>query len=363
MKILFYIDNLQKGGAERVISNLSNYLIKDNEIDIMLNSAKEIAYELNSNIKLIEIDKEKDIKNPILKNIRRLKMIKKEVRKEKPDVIISFLPTPSYRMLLLKKQLKRPIIVAERNNPEDEYSSFLDRMLMKKLYKKADGFVFQTNDQKKYFDKNIQNNSVVIFNPIKEEFMKKNLEKKENIIINVGRLTEQKNQEMLINAFAKVYNEHKEYKLKIFGQGPLKERLQKQIDNLNLNGKVILEGVSNNIKTELGKAKIFVMSSRFEGMPNALIEAMSQGLAAISTDCPCGGPKELIQNGINGFLIENDNEEELTYRLSQLLNDENMINSFSNEAEKIKENLRIDIISNQWKKYIDKIVNEYKRGS
>lgn len=362
MKILFYIDNLQKGGAERVISNLSNYLIKDNEIDIMLNSTKDIAYELNKNIKLIDIDGNKIIKNPISKNINRLKVIKKKVIEENPDIIISFLPMPSYRMLLLKKKLKKPIIVAERNNPKDEYSSFVDKILMKKLYKKADGFVFQTNEQKEYFDKKIQDNSIVIFNPIKEEFMEKNIVEKENAIINVGRLAEQKNQKMLINAFAKVCNKYKDYTLKIFGQGPLKEELEKQIEDLNLKGRVILEGVSDNIKSELEKSKIFVMTSNFEGMPNALIEAMSLGVASISTDCPCGGPRELINDNINGFLIKNNDEEALCYKLEQLLSDESKIKSFGNEAEKIKQKLNIDSIAIQWKEYIYSVINQYKKG-
>lgn len=363
MKILFYIDNLQKGGAERVIANLSNHLIKSNEIDIMLNSTENIAYKLEHNIKLIELDDKKSVKNLIIKNINRLKKIKKEVVEENPDIIISFLPMPSYRMLLLKKQLKKPIIVAERNNPEDEYSSIIDRILMKKLYKKADGFVFQTNQQKEYFNKEIQDKSKVIFNPIKKEFMNKNIIEKENVIINIGRLTEQKNQEMLINAFAKICDKHKEYKLKIFGQGPLKEKLAKQIKDLNLQERIILEGISNDIKTELEKSKVFVLSSIFEGMPNALIESMALGIAPISTDCPCGGPRELIKNGENGFLIKNNDKEELAFKLEQLLSDENKIKKLGNEAEKIKEKLNIQTIATQWQDYITEVINKYRRGN
>ena len=227
---------------------------------------------------------------------------------------------------------------------------------MKRLYKRADGFVFQTEEQRRYFSKDIQNKSVVIYNPIKDEFLNTNKTiQKENTIISVGRLVEQKNQKMLIEAFAKIAKEYPNYKLKIFGTGPLELKLKKQIEELNLADKIILCGVCDDIKNELEKSKIFVLSSDYEGMPNALIEAMAVGLPVISTNCPCGGPKELIENEKNGLLIEVGSIEELTKKMKYLIENQKKAEEMGENAEKIKYKLNSRNILKQWKTYIEEM--------
>ena len=227
---------------------------------------------------------------------------------------------------------------------------------MKKLYPKADGFVFQTEKQKELFDKEIQKKSVIIYNPIKDEFLNANKSmQKENTIISVGRLVEQKNQKMLIEAFSKIAKEYPNYTLKIFGAGPLESNLKKQIEELNLLDRIILCGICDDIKTELEKAKIFVLSSDYEGMPNALIEAMAVGLPVISTDCPCGGPKELIENEKNGLLIEVGDVEDLTKKMKYLIENQEETAKMGKNAEKIQEKLHSINILKQWKSYIEEM--------
>ena len=355
---MFNTSSMGKGGAERVISVLANELINENEVSILLNTTKDKAYELDERIKLLETDK-KEIPIALIRNLRRLYVSEKLIKKEDPDIIISFLPMPSYRVLLLRKYIKKPIIICDRNDPKREYKSFINKFLMKKLYKKADGFVFQTKEQKEFFDEEIQSKSVIIYNPIKTEFLNKNESAlKEDTIINVGRLVEQKNQKMLINAFLKISNKYKNYKLKIFGTGPLEKQLTEQIQELNLQGKVQLCGVSDDIKKELEKAKIFVLSSDYEGMPNALIEAMAVGLPVISTDCPCGGPRELINNEENGLLIEANNTEELVEKLEYLIENKEKAISIGKKAEVIKEKLNLTNIVKQWQSYIMEVNNK-----
>ena len=232
---------------------------------------------------------------------------------------------------------------------------------MKWLYPKAKGFVFQTNEQKKYFNEEIQKKSVIIFNPIKESFLENSnikLEERENTIITIGRLVPQKNQEMLVEAFEKISKEYPEYKLKIFGTGPLKEELQEKINNLNMKDKIFLCGLTDNIKEELEKSKIFVLSSDYEGMPNSLIEAMAVGCTVISTDCPCGGPKELIKNGSNGILISVNNENELQNSLKDLFENKDKMEVLSKNAKRIVEALKEEKIIEQWKRYIDKVLKK-----
>lgn len=357
MKVMFCTSSMGKGGAERVISILSNDFVKNNKVSILINTDKNIAYELDKKINIITLDK-KYYKNNLIRNIYRISQTKKILKKEKPDIIVSFLPMPSFRILIANKKTKIPVIISDRNDPKQEYKSKLSNRLMNWLYPKASGFVFQTNEQKEYFKNDIQQRSIIIFNPINDSFLETkdiSIEEKENVIINVGRLVPQKNQRMLINAFAKVSKKHPQYKLKIFGDGPLKEELQEQINKLNINNKVFLCGIADNIKEELEKAKIFVLSSDYEGMPNALIEAMAVGCAVISTDCPCGGPKELIKSKENGILISLKNEEELVKNIDDLIANEEDIKVMGKNAKKIKDMLNTDSILNQWKNYIKEI--------
>lgn len=358
MKIMFYTSSLGKGGAERVISVLANELIKKYEISIVVNTLKNIAYKTDEKIKLFELDK-KDIKSDIIRNMIRISATEKIIKKEKPNVIISFLPIPSYRILSLKKKLNNiPIIISDRNDPEQEYKSIINRFLMKKLYKRANGFVFQTTQQQKYFPETIRKKSTVIPNPIKEEFLEIEECEKEDVIINVGRLVEQKNQEMLINVFSKISNKYKEYNLRIFGDGPLKGELQLQINNLGLENRVKLCGISNNIKMELEKAKIFVLCSNYEGMPNALIEAMALGLPVISTDCSCGGPRELIEENQNGILVNVEDEKMLQEALEKVLSDNQFSTYIGENAKKIKHKLQLSKILEEWEEYINKICSQ-----
>ena len=134
MKILFYIGGLGKGGAERVISNLPNYLIKENEITIMTDFNRKSKYALNEKINIVALDKDDTIqKLKIINNFKRLKKISRVIESIKPDVIISFLPLPSYRVLLLKRKIKTPIIVSVRNDPNAEYNNFIKKIIMKLL--------------------------------------------------------------------------------------------------------------------------------------------------------------------------------------------------------------------------------------
>lgn len=357
MKIMFCTSSMGKGGAERVISILSNDLVKNNEVSILINTDKNIAYELDKKINIIPIDK-KYYKNNLIRNIYRIFQIKKVLKEERPDIIVSFLPMPSFRVLIANRKIKIPVIISDRNDPKQEYKSKLNMILMNWLYPKADGFVFQTNEQREYFGEKIRKKSTIIFNPIKNSFLETkniNLKDRENNIINVGRLVPQKNQKMIINAFSKVSKKYPNYKLKIFGDGLLREELQSQINNLQLSDKVILCGVTDNIKQELENSKIFVLSSDYEGMPNALIEAMATGCAVISTNCPCGGPMELIKNEENGILIPVRNEERLIKSINFLIENENNAEIIGENAKNIKKILNSKAILNQWKKYIKEV--------
>ena len=361
MKILFCIGSLEKGGAERVISNLANTFSQNEDIDIVT-TIDRVEYELNQKVKLHSLD-EKNGNVGILNKLFRVKKLYKLIKKIKPNIIVTFLPEPSYRVLLLRKFIKLPIIVSVRNDPKIEYSTFKRKVLMKLLYPLADGFVFQTEEAKDFFSKEIQTKSVIIPNPIKKEFLERKIYegKRDNIIVSVGRLEEQKNHELLIDAFYKLNKEIKDYKLVIYGEGSLRAKLEKKIKELNMQDRILLPGIVDNVPEKIERAKLFTMSSNYEGMPNALMEAMALGLICVSTDCPCGGPRFLINDGVNGFLFELKNKCELAKIIKKILKEMSYdeLKRIMKNARESTLNLREEKINNIWHNYIYEIIKKY----
>lgn len=358
MKIMICIGQLCKGGAERVVSNLSNYLSNNNDVTLVIFRKTKIEYKIDNNVKVIELDEKEKTKFKIIRNINRFIKLNKIIKKGKYDITLSFLPKPSYIVLLLKKIRKNKVIVSVRNDPKIEYKSLLNKILMKWLYPTADGFVFQTNEAKNYFSSKIQNKSEIILNSINQDFL---VDKpfdgvRDKVIVSVGRLEQQKNQLLLIKAFGLINKKFPDYKLIIYGDGSLKAKLEKEIFKLNLTKFIELPGVENNIKSKIYKASLFVLSSDYEGLPNSLIEAMVLGVPCISTNCPCGGPKELIDDEKNGFLTEVNNVKMLAEKIEAILSGKFDLQKISINANNLKYKINPIIINKQWEDYIKSFV-------
>lgn len=380
MKICFFVPTLYKGGAERVIANLSNYIINSkniNGIDIITMYNTDIEYKLDDRINVYSIDKKyveyKKLLNNykgFLKLLKRVKkafnnikiklLLKKILKNNKYDLIISFLPEPSFMILSLKKYIKCPIIVSDRNDPNVEYSNLRSFYLMNKYYPLADAFVFQTDEARKYF-KNINiKKFAIIPNPVNDDFIIDRYEgKRKKNIVNVARLNKQKNQLLLVKAFEKIKDEINDYNLIIYGEGPLRKELQNYINNNNLSDRVFLPGIIDDVKEKIYKASLFVLSSDYEGLPNALIEAMCLGLPVISTDCPCGGPKSIIQNNESGILVEVNNIEQMSQAIKRVLLDNDFSNKLGRNASKLSLIVSNSVINDKWLKFIEEIIKEH----
>ena len=363
MRIVFFIGSLNNGGAERVISNISNYISShfNDKVSIILNSDKRIGYDISNKIKLYCLD-DKKYHNWFFRNVNRICNLRKFINELNPDIIISFLPEQNFRVLILKKMklINSKIIISIRNDPKFEYPNNLYKLLVKLLYNKANGIVFQTQEAKEYFSDKIQKKSKIIPNPINEKFINKKFHGvREKNIVSVGRLEEQKNHKLLIQAYSELpTNLKSQYKFIIYGEGSLKEVLQKQIKELNCEKNIILKGKVKNIEEKIYKDSIFVLSSNYEGMPNSLMEAMALGLACISTNCSSGGPNVLINNKKNGILINVGDRKQLKKALLELINDNKYMEKISiNSIESMKEYLP-EKINKIWKDYIDKIYKE-----
>ncbi len=359
--IAFSIGSLHKGGAERVIVNLAeHYHNIGYKTYIITKTVAEDEYKISQGIVRINGDivgdeiKKSRIRN-FLARVKKLRNIWKEIA---PEVIVSFIGKNNFMTILSTIGLDLAVTVAVRGEPRLEYPSKVSMVIANGLFRMADGVIFQTTDAKNTFCKAVQKKAVLLKNPLNESFVKEevvSIRKKE--IVSVGRLDDNKNQGMLINAFLVIANEYPEWNCSIYGSGSHREALQDVINKHPYGTQVSLKGSTTNIADHIQDASIFVLTSRSEGMPNVVMEAMSLGLAVISTDCPCGGPRELIKDQ-NGILIPVDDEERLTLELRTLMDNEALRYEIGNNAYETMKGYYPDVVLQEWQEYLEKLCAE-----
>lgn len=353
MKILFYINVFNRGGAERVMSVLANHFAKIGNQVVLVNSYKvDNEYQLNQSIKHLYLDSN-NFKSRFHKNYSRIKKLRKILKQEKPDVAISFMAEPNFRLLIASALLKTKTIISIRNDPEKEYCGRVMGMAAKLLFRFADGVVFQTEDAKKWFPTKVQNKSEIIINPVDDSFYSVSYCSKKDIV-SIGRLSDQKNQKMLISAFSKIASKTNE-NLYIYGEGPLEKELRKYINDLGMNNRIFLPGIVKNVKDMLSSAKLFVLSSKYEGMPNSLMEAMAVGVPCISSDCPCGGPRMLLNGELNGLLYNAEDEISLSNLMLDLINNKELCEKYSALINKRALSFKTGAICSKWVMFIERV--------
>jgi len=352
MKIMFYIHTLSHGGAERVMVNLAHQFCASGHEVVFVNSCKaEWEYTLDEAVHRVILT-DQPIGNFLKRNWFYIKALRRLIKDEKPDVLISFMAEPNFRAVLAAMGTKTKTLVSVRNDPDKEYPNRIFRFLAKTLYKKADGVVFQTEDAQKWFPKKVQQKSRIIFNQVNERFYAvKPADKKEHIVT-VGRLTAQKNHPMLIEAFASIADRVDD-NLIIYGEGEKREELEQLVRQYGLENRVLLPGTITDVPETVKTAKMFVMSSDYEGMPNALIEAMTLGVACVSTDCPCGGPKILFDHEKNGVLVPVNDADALAEAMLAVLTDDARRQTLGENARKAAEKFNPETIFGEWQGFAE----------
>ena len=367
MKIAFHLNCLEQGGAERVVTNLSDSLVeKGHEVDIVTEWIGENEFTPDKRVRrlVVGLREGDEKKNRIVKFLLRVRYLKEYMKKEKPDVLVAFGQRANYRALMAEKGTKVPVVFCVRTNPTGHYDRFSDKVQIRHLFPKAAGAVFQTSGQRDFFKPYCPDNSTVILNPVAPKYVGvQKAPEREKSVVQSARLVDFKNQPMLIRAFCKVHEKHPDYVLKIYGgdsHDGTKEILERLIEERNASGFVFLMGASDALEKELIKGSVFVLSSDWEGLPNALVEAMALGMPIVSTDCPCGGPAELITHEKNGLLVPIMDEDALADGICRLIEDRELAERLGEEAEKITERTGADVIVKQWEDYLTAVVRDYR---
>lgn len=354
MRILFLNSSLTSGGSERVMTLLANKFA-DKGIDTTMSLVRELGpdtYKVNDKVDLIRY--KYGTKNKAIIAIKRFKKIRKQIKKGCFDAVIVFMNDLNLITLIAAGNLGTPIYISERADPSKRNVGKLYKLLEKHYYPKCAGIVFQTSDVAAQFPDELRKKSTVIPNPVSENLPEPYTEKRKKKIVSAGRLTDQKNFPMLINTFARFHREYPEYELFIYGKGPKEAELKELVKSKGIESSVHFPGFVDNIINEIMDAEIYVSTSNFEGISNSMIEAMAMGLAVICTDCPVGGARMMIENGVNGILIPVEDEELLHNELAEVANDNYRADKLGNNAIRIREQFSADRVSDIWIEMVSK---------
>lgn len=371
IKILMYTTVFCGGGAERTMLDIINNInLKKFEIILVVGRKNGIGYlkflKQSKSIKYINLqsDDDKDFEIPDL--------LSKTIEKEKPD--ICFAPGIFTNFILMdaieKISYDGKIVIRESNYVSLRNLSQEAKAKITKQYNQCDKIIAITSGIKRDLIKNYkvnQNKFVLINNPIEIEFIKKYSSKKEENnqfnqienkkIITIGRLETQKNQIMLLKAFKKVKEKYPKVDLVILGQGSLKEELNQQVRDLKLEESVHFLGFSDNPYYYLKNSDIFVLSSRYEGFPHVLLEAMSLKVPIISTNCPTG-PKDILKNGKYGYLVKVDDVKQLSKKILKLLSDDKKYKKKVEKAYKEVNKYLPSVITGKYEKLFESIIEK-----
>ena len=350
-RLIINIGTLSAGGAERVVSILTKpFADSFDKVEIVLWHRLPIYYIIDSRVNITCLPdlsgSESRVKNMIF--------FRRYIKQLMPDLLLSFL-TP-FNMLAIVSLLgcKVKKVVCERNDPHFIKGGKFMEPIRNFLYRFVDGALVQTKYGLSCYPAYIRKKMKVIYNPVvlPNNIIGKAIEEpKENLFVSVGRLEPQKNQRMLIKAFAQFCDKHDDYKLVIYGDGSMREELELYIDCLGLQEKVRLPGSCKDLWQRLLPAKAFLLSSDAEGMSNALIEAMCLGLPVVSTKV--SGSTDLIDNSNNGILVDIGDTDGMYKAMCDIVDNTKGSLSMGRKASNLYKDLNADVISKQWVAYLN----------
>lgn len=351
MKLTFVTSTLHAGGAERVISLLANsFCQKGYEVEIVCINKHLVFYPIDEKVKVWFAEDE--VKS--LSILKKMMWLREHINSEKPDVVIAFMLEVYCVTLASLIGVSVPVISSERMDPH--FFGRAKGLLRWLLLRRTTHLVVQTVRIKDFYSAKLQSRTTIIPNPVTDKVFSLTPTLKQKRIIAVGRLAYQKNYPMMFRAFAKVHHDFPDWQLVVYGNGPQKEEIRGVIERLGMEGHIILAGKSDHVVEEMNKSSLFVMSSDYEGMSNALLEAVCVGLPVISTDV--SGAKDLITEGVNGYIVPVGNERALTLALSSMLSSPEKMDEMGRQSKALAPRFREEQIVGQWEELIKKVVRQ-----
>lgn len=383
MRITFVGFNLWCGGAERAMSNMANYWAKRGwEITVLtlIQNGQPLCYDLHPGVEhrdlgYFEYAGEPDAeigsslagevslaelsaaeRAVVEEELGRLAMLRRAIIKSRPRAVIAFQHSLNVRVLLATRGLKIPVIVSERSTPHHEIIKQTGWALLRlRLYPRATCLVTLTEEALSYFPEAIRKRGRVIPNLVLSPPACANggekRDKNGKVLMAMGRLAPVKGFDLLLQAFSLVTSSHPAWSLEIWGEGLMRPELERLTSELGMTGRVRLPGFTKQPHATLRRADLFAMSSRYEGFPNALCEAMACGLPAVSFDCP-GGPRYIIRDGIDGVLVAAESVTAMAASLDRLMGDEAERRRMSVNAREVVNRFDAEKIMSMWQRLV-----------
>ena len=354
MKISFLIHTLNAGGAERTVVNLGTEFKKMGHVVDIVTYNKGIFYD-TGDIKVENIllkNGKRKSRFKVINVFRKIINYRKYITKTNPDIIICLLyPSILYTLFISKRIL---VIGSERSSPK-HLKNIIKRIVRFFLFLSVDGMIFQTERARSYYSKMIYSKGIVIPNSVGNlniDHANKHVSNKENKIVAVGSFKPEKDYFTLIKAFKLVTKAYPEVILEIYGEGPLRPKIELLIRQLDLTNNVFLMGKHRDAILKIKSARCYVLSSISEGMPNSLMEAMAIGLPCVSTDCE-NGPRELITHGVNGFLAPVGDHKAISDYIIRILDNDELANTLGKNALNINTTNSNSQIANRYLNFIE----------
>lgn len=361
-RVLIFIYSMAGGGAERVISHLANSLVNENADVCIVTIAGEQSdvYTLDKRVQRIGLSLDKTssgVSGAIYRNLARVHSLRHVIREYGPNVVLSFMTESNIVALLASSGLNHRVVVSERIFPPAESLSTYWSWLRRKCYPWADSVVVQTTATSNWVIRNCPKTRVnIIPNAAmdiidQEPFVSVDAHSspEEHIILSLSQLRPQKGIDRLIDSFASLSPQiAKGWVLVIAGDGPLDDELRRQAAGKNLHNRVRFVGRVGNVGDWYRRADIFVLSSYYEGFPNALLEAMAIGAAVISVDCNAG-PRDIISHDVDGLLVSNSEPQALANAITRLISNPQLRNRLGEHAERSASRFSEKSVLKKWR--------------
>ncbi len=354
MRLALVQAGLGAGGAERVVSLIAaDRCARGDEVHVLAFVApgEKSYFPLPPEVVVHRLgDATRERRRPgIWGSLGRVRKLRAELQALQPDLVVSFLTKINTLSLLATTGLDVPTVISERNNPQVQQKHILWRLVEPLVRGQATRMVLQTTAILQTIPQPLRDRAEVICNPCDAGEQRAGPPPSAGVrrIVAVGRLVEQKGFDLLVDAFSEVASAFPDWSLTIHGEGPERERLQERIDKREMQGAIRLAGVTRRPGEWIEGASVFVLSSRYEGFPNVLIEAMAAGIPVIATRCDFG-PGDIVGDGVSGLLVAVDDVDALAAALRRMMADAELRASLPPSGRLAVARFSTEAIMSQW---------------